>query len=166
MSPEPLAETRFITDRMLGTLSRYLRFMGYNTVSANGFAEGNAKEDTLLLNLAIQENRILLTRDIELAMRGKERAVLMKSDEVMEQAQQLIDRGLIVRRLMMTRCSLCNTVLREATVREITRADYAPRDKNGLLFFWCEQCGKLYWNGSHGKHISERIEQELKGERI
>ena len=148
---------------MLGTLSRYLRFMGYNTVSANGFAEGNAKEDTLLLNFAIQENRILLTRDTELAMRGKERAVLVKSDEVMEQVQQLIDRGLVVRRLLMSRCSLCNTVLREATVQEITGADYAPKDKDGLTFCWCEQCSKLYWNGSHGKHISERIEIELKG---
>jgi len=163
MSPEPPAETRFITDRMLGTLSRYLRFMGYNTVSANGFAEGNAKEDTLLLNLATGENRILLTRDTELAMRGKERAVLVKSDEVMEQVQQLIDRGLVVRRLLMSRCSLCNTVLREATVHEITGADYAPKDKDGLTFCWCEQCSKLYWNGSHGKHISERIEIELKG---
>jgi len=64
---------------------------------------------------------------------------------------------------MMTRCSLCNTELREAGEREITGADYAPHDKNGLLFFWCDQCSKLYWNGSHGKHISERIEQELKG---
>jgi hypothetical protein len=137
--------------------------MGYNTVSANGFAEGNAKEDTLLLNFAIQENRILLTRDTELAMRGKERAVLVKSDEVMEQVQQLIDRGLIVRRLLMSRCSLCNTVLREATLQEINGADYAPRDKNGLTFCWCEQCSKLYWNGSHGKHISDRIEIELKG---
>jgi len=163
MYPEPRAETRFITDRMLGTLSRYLRFMGYNTVSANGFAEGNAKEDTLLLLLAAQENRILLTRDTELALRGKERAVLMKSDEVMDQVQQLIDCGLIVRRLMMTRCSLCNTELREATVREITRTEYAPRNKDGFSFFWCDQCGKLYWNGSHGKHISERIEHNLKG---
>ena len=163
MSPDSPSETRFITDRMLGTLSRYLRFMGYNTVSANGFAEGNSKEDTLLLTLAMRENRILLTRDTELVMRGKERAILIKSDEVMEQVQQLIDRGLIVRRLMMTRCSLCNTVLREATLQEITRADYAPRDKNGCIFFWCEQCSKLYWNGSHGKHISERIEHELTG---
>ena len=74
MSPEP----RFITDRMLGTLTRYLRFMGYNTVSANsGFEEGNAKEDTLLLACAEQEDRILLTRDTELAQRGKDRAVLM-----------------------------------------------------------------------------------------
>ena len=163
MSPESAPETRFITDRMLGTLSRYLRFMGYNTVSANGFAEGNAKEDTLLLNLAARENRILLTRDFELALRGKDQALLIKSDEVMEQVQQLIDRGLIVRRLMMTRCSLCNTELREAREGEIAGADYAPRNKNGLLFFWCDQCCKLYWNGSHGKHISERIEQELKG---
>ena len=163
MSPESAPETRFITDRMLGTLSRYLRFMGYNTVSANGFAEGNAKEDTLLLNLAARENRILLTRDFELALRGKDQALLIKSDEVMEQVQQLIDRGLIVRRLMMTRCSLCNTELREAGEGEISGADYAPRNKNGLLFFWCDQCCKLYWNGSHGKHISERIEQELKG---
>ena len=91
------------------------------------------------------------------------RGVCVKSDEVMEQVQQLIDRGLIVRRLMMSRCSLCNTVLREATLQEITAADYAPRDKNGLTFCWCEQCSKLYWNGSHGKHISDRIEIELKG---
>jgi uncharacterized protein len=142
---------------MLGTLSRYLRFMGYNTLSANGFAEGNAKEDTLLLNLAIQEGRILLTRDAELAKRGKEQAVLVKSDDVMDQVRQLIDGRLIVRRVMMSRCSLCNTVLREATAAEILTADYAPRDKTGFIFFWCDQCNKLYWNGSHGRSISERI---------
>lgn len=163
MSPEQGKETRFITDRMLGTLSRYLRFMGYNTVSASGFAVGNTKEDTLLLNLALQENRILLTRDAELARRGKERAVLVKSDDVMEQVRQLVDQGLVVRRVTMSRCSLCNTELREATVREIHAADYAPRDKTGLVFFWCDQCGKLYWNGSHGKSISERMGVELKG---
>jgi len=145
---------------MLGTLIRYLRFMGYDTVSASGLAEGNAKEDTLLLELALQENRILLTRDTELATRGKERAVLIASDEVMEQIRQLIDRGLIMRRVMMTRCSLCNTVLREATMGEIADADYAPRDQGGLAFCWCDHCHKLYWNGSHGKHISQKIVQQ------
>ncbi len=162
MSAESGEERQFITDRMLGTLNRYLRFMGYNTVSANEFAGGNAKEDTLLLNLALQEKRILLTRDAELAKRGKERAVLIKSEEVMEQVRQLIDSGWIVRRLMMSRCSLCNTVLREATEGEINAADYAPGDKKGFVFFWCDTCGKLYWNGSHGKSISERIGVGLK----
>jgi uncharacterized protein with PIN domain len=147
---------------MLGTLSRYLRFMGYNTLSANGFAEGNTKEDTLLLSIAFCEDRILLTRDAELARRGKERAVLVKSDDVMDQVRQLVEGGLIVRRVRMSRCSLCNTVLREAAAAEIRAADYAPRDTTGFHFFWCDQCGKLYWNGSHGKSISERIGADLK----
>ena len=162
MSPDPPAENRFIADRMLGTLTRYLRFMGYDTVSANGFAGGNAKEDTLLLTLAVEDGRILLTRDTELAARGKERAVLITSDKVTEQVQQLIDRGLIVRRLMMSRCSLCNTVLRAATQEETGSADYAPRNRHGLFFYWCERCSKLYWNGSHGRHISEMIGIERK----
>jgi len=156
MSPEP----RFITDRMLGTLTRYLRFMGYNTVSANGFEEGNAKEDTLLLACAEREDRFLLTRDTELAHRGKDRAVLISSDDVMEQVQQLVDRGLIERRLVMDRCSLCNTPLQTATEEEIARAEYAPQDRTGFTFFWCKQCSRLYWNGSHTKQLLERIGQE------
>jgi uncharacterized protein with PIN domain len=156
MSPEP----RFITDRMLGTLTRYLRFMGYNTVSANGFEEGNSKEDTLLLACAEREDRFLLTRDTELALRGKDRAVLISSDDVLEQVQQLVDRGLIERRLVMDRCSLCNTTLRMATEAEIAGAEYAPHDRTGFTFFWCWQCGRLYWNGSHTKQLLERIGQE------
>jgi len=160
MCQKPVPEPRFIADRMLGTLTRYLRFMGYDTESANGLYEGNTKEDTLLLELALQENRLLLTRDTELAGRGKEQAVLITSDDVMEQVQQMIDQDLIIRRVMMTRCSLCNTVLRKATPSEIDGAQYAPQNKNGLSFCWCERCSRLYWNGSHGKHISERIGRE------
>jgi uncharacterized protein with PIN domain len=152
--PEP----RFIADRMLGTLTRYLRFMGYDTTSANGLAEGNTKEDTLLLELAVQEHRILLTRDAELARRGKDRALLVRSEDIMDQLQQLVELGLIERRVTMSRCSLCNTVVREAFQCEIAGADYAPKDWRGLSFFWCEQCRKLYWNGSHGRMLEERID--------
>jgi uncharacterized protein with PIN domain len=147
---------------MLGTLTRYLRFMGYDTTSANGLAEGNSKEDTLLLDIAMQEHRILLTRDAELARRGKEHAVLIGPEEVMDQVQQLIDAGLAERRITMSRCSLCNTLLREARDREVSGADYAPRDRTGFVFSWCEHCRKLYWNGSHGRNIGERIDRELR----
>ena len=120
MSPEcGSPETRFVADRMLGTLTRYLRFMGYDTLSANGFSPGNAQEDNLLLALAQDEHRILLTRDHELARRGNDRAVLVTEGDVLVQVQQLIDLGLIERRLLMSRCSLCNTVLREAGEDEI-----------------------------------------------
>lgn len=157
MSPDAGPDMRFIVDRMLGTLTRYLRFMGYDTTSANGLVEGNAKEDTLLLDMAAQEHRVLLTRDAELARRGKNRAVLIRSEDVIEQVQQLIDAGLIERRVTMSRCSLCNTPLREANTCEIQAAEYAPKDWRNLTFYWCERCRKLYWNGSHGKQLEKRI---------
>jgi uncharacterized protein len=163
MSPEQGAEQKFIADRMLGTLTRYLRFMGYDTTSANGLQEGDRKEDTLLLEMARQQHRLLLTKDAELARRGNESAVLIRSDDVMEQVQQLIDRGLVRRRLTMSRCSLCNTPLREATTCEIEQTEYAPKDWRDLSFFWCRHCKKLYWNGSHGKRLEERVDRELKG---
>ncbi len=148
---------------MLGTLTRYLRFMGYDTTSANGLLEGDPKEDTVLLAIAKQEHRLLLTKDAELARRGNASALLILSDDVMEQVQQLIDRGLVRRRLTMSRCSLCNTLLREATTCEVGQTEYAPKDWRDISFFWCRHCQKLYWNGSHGRRLEERIERELKG---
>ena len=155
-------ENRFVADRMLGTLTRYLRFMGYDTTSANGLLNGNADEDSLLLALAHDEHRILLTRDHELARRGRDLAVLVKEGDVLEQVQQLVDLGLVERRLPLSRCSLCNTVLREAEEDEIRSAAYAPRDRGGYTFFWCERCRKLYWNGSHGKNLLQRIDAGLR----
>jgi uncharacterized protein len=154
-------ETRFIADRMLGTLTRYLRFMGYDTTSANGLEEGNRKEDTILLEIARLEHRVLLTRDAELARRGKEQAVHIISEDVMEQIQDLIDRGLVKKQLALTRCSRCNTPLRDATACEIRNAGYAPKNQHDLAFFWCDHCRKLYWNGSHGKQLEARIVRDL-----
>jgi uncharacterized protein len=162
MSPEPPAEPRFIADRMLGTLTRYLRFMGYDTTSANGLTEGDPREDTVLLEIAKQEHRYLLTKDAELARRGDAGAFLIQSDDVMDQVQQLIDLHLVKRRLTMSRCSLCNTELREANTCEIENTIYAPKDWRNHSFFWCRQCRKLYWNGSHGKQLEERVEQGLR----
>ena len=163
MLPEPPAEPKFITDRMLGTLTRYLRFMGYDTTSANGLVEGDPKEDTILLELAKQEHRLLLTKDAELARLGDASALLIRSDDVIEQVQQLIDMHLVKRKLAMSRCSLCNTELREANTCEIQKTTYAPKDWRNLSFFWCSRCKKLYWNGSHGKRLEEYMEHELKG---
>jgi len=154
-----MTEPKFVTDRMLGTLTRYLRFMGYDTVSANGFAPGNAREDTLLLELAAREGRILLTRDAELARRGKERSIFVQSEDVMDQVGQLAGLGLVQRRLPMSRCSLCNTPLRKAELGEIDGAAYAPRDRTGFCFFWCDRCRKLYWNGSHARRLKERMQE-------
>lgn len=152
------SETRFIADRMLGSLTRYLRFMGYDTMSANSLTSGNRREDTVILQIAGITGRIILTRDRELARRGGEMAVLIESDDVVEEIKQLSSMGLITPAIRMDRCSICNTKLRPATSDEIEDADYAPSNKNEG-FFWCPACKKLYWMGSHGRNLIRRIRE-------
>jgi uncharacterized protein with PIN domain len=157
MCPLP-DELRFLADRMLGTLTRYLRFMGYDTVSANQVPTGNRREDTTLLEWAQRESRILLTRDRELARRGGQGAVWIQSEDIREQVQQLVSAGLIRAELRMNRCSLCNQPLRPACEEEIHAADYAPKGRTCQEYYWCSRCRKLYWMGSHGADLSRRLE--------
>lgn len=151
---------RFLTDRMLGTLTRYLRFMGYDTLSANQLAPGDRKEDTRLLEIAGSDGRILLTRDRELAVRGAPAAVYVEEEEVMWQVRQLSSLGLVDPVIRMSRCSLCNEALRKAREAEIAEAEYAPVRRAGLQFFWCRRCRKLYWTGSHRKNLEKRMGDE------
>ncbi|MBN1432548.1 MAG: Mut7-C RNAse domain-containing protein [Methanomicrobiaceae archaeon] len=145
----------FLADRMLGTLARYLRFMDYDTLSADSLEPGNTREDTVLLGIAHSDGRILLTRDRELSGRG-EVCIYIESEDPLEQVRQLVDKGLISPdlSLKMHRCSICNNVLRKAKKHEIEECGYAPEDKAGKKFAWCPVCRKLYWMGSHAENLS------------
>jgi len=142
---------------MLGTLGRYLRFMGYDTISANSITPGNTREDSLLLEIAAHETRVLLTRDRDLAKRGGELAIFINPVSVLNQIQELVDRGLVDPRIRLTRCSLCNEILRRARDREILNTRYAPEQRARLKFYWCVHCKKLYWTGSHADDLANRL---------
>lgn len=53
---------KFFVDRMLGRLIAWLRIFGYDTKSALDF-EPAPDEDTMLIDVAKREGRILLSRD-------------------------------------------------------------------------------------------------------
>jgi uncharacterized protein with PIN domain len=160
MSGNTRQKPRFIVDRMLGTLTRYLRFLGFDTISANSLRLGNRREDTLLLEISRRDRRVLLTKDRELARRGGEDALLVTPEDVLDQLAQLISAGVLKDslKLKMVRCSLCNARLRPATLAEVASAEYAPQTREGLDFFWCARCRKLYWMGSHARNLSIRLE--------
>ena len=149
----------FLTDRIRGTLTRYLQFMCYDTMSANTLSPGSTGEDTLLLYIALQDVMILLTRDPELARRGAKQAVYIESEAIIAQLRQLAGLGLIEPEIRMSRCSLCNTRLRPATLREVQETHYAPRSTRGKEFSWCPTCRKLYWMGSHGHRLEQRLRE-------
>ena len=152
-------ETRFICDRMAGSLCRYLRLMGYDTLSANDLPTGDPKEDTKLLMIARNEARILLTRDAELAQRDSRHTVYLDGESIRSQIQQLMTASLIIPRLRLTRCSLCNSTLIPITPDNLAKLlqknpdfDYSPAEVS-----WCPRCMKAYWEGSHTAHIRTRI---------
>ena len=143
---------------MLGTLCRYLRFMGYDTASANSIPPGNTREDTVLLQRAASEGRVLLTRDRDLARRGGRTTVLVAGGDVLSQVRQLVEMGLVDPELRMNRCSICNEPLRVAHQKEVRASGYAPGHCPGeMAFFWCRHCRRLYWMGSHGEALRERL---------
>lgn len=151
----------FLVDRMLGTLCRYLRFLGYDALSANSLREGNAREDTLILKSAANSGRIVLTRDRELAARGGSRAILISDDDVLAQLRRLVDLGIVSPEVRLNRCSCCNEPLRPAREQEIALASYAPKNRAGVRFSWCRRCRKLYWTGSHKANLEKRIREGL-----
>ncbi len=156
--PAPLREPRFVLDGHLGRLARYLRMLGFD-------AEYRPKaEDAELAAVSSGEQRILLTRDRGLL----KRSAVTHGYCVRETAprQQLAE---VVRRFDLagaakpfTRCIPCNGRLVEAD-REAAR----NRLPEGLgsrheRFHACEDCGRLYWEGSHHRRMKLLLEAVLR----
>ncbi|HEY5606421.1 MAG TPA: Mut7-C RNAse domain-containing protein [Thermoplasmata archaeon] len=141
---------KLLCDHMLGSLARWLRFMGYDTA----YPEPTSDRD--LIDMARREDRILLTRDKELAGRVRE-AVGIRSDDLDEQIREVA--AVLPLRLIdpLSRCSLCNSVLlpvsRDA-IEELVPVGVRSRHEE----FWrCPSCQRVYWQGSHWDKMVERL---------
>ncbi len=141
---------KLLCDHMLGTLAKWLRFMGYDT------AYPGPLDDTALIDEARREGRVLLTRDKELASRLPG-SIRVRSDDLEEQIREVASTlGLRVTD-PLSRCSLCNTVLVPAR-----REDLGAQVPEGVLArhdrFWrCPSCHRVYWQGSHWDRMVERL---------
>ena len=156
---------KFLVDRMLGRLIAWLRIFGYDTKSALEF-ETTPNEDTLLIDIANKEHRILISRDRVLVNRARKAGVdaqLVGSDDVKDQLEELMERYPLDIDPTMTRCTVCNSMLREATEDDMGKIKNSPevpeRLKEAHTGFWiCERCGKIYWQGSHWRNILKTAE--------
>ncbi len=141
---------RLLCDHMLGSLARWLRFMGYDT------AYPRPIPDRELVALARKEERILVTRDKELAARVPG-AIQVRSDDLEGQIREVA--AALPLRLVdpLSRCSLCNTVLEPAAIDEVRdRVPEGVRSRHHE--FWrCTTCGRVYWKGSHWDKMIERL---------
>jgi uncharacterized protein with PIN domain len=138
---------------MLGSLARWLRFFGYDTV----FLEPGP-EDRVLADRARKEGRWLLTRDRELASAGP-RTMLVRADELDDQLCEVFER-LELRpepTLDAARCGECNGELVDVSRDEVAEVTPPHVLATAPRFRRCSDCGRVYWPGSHGERILDRM---------
>lgn len=151
-------DIRFIADRNLGTLAKWLRILGYDTL----YERGNADFD--FLRKGSEEQRVVLTRKQDLTHhRPVIPMVVVKADHAPDQLAEVLEALKIIPNPMkrMTLCLRCNTLL-EAIPKEAAE---------GLVpvyvyqtygqFRMCPLCGRIYWPGTHCKRVKERLRAQL-----
>jgi uncharacterized protein with PIN domain len=147
---------RFLCDHMLGTLAKWLRFLGYDT------AYPEALGDNELKALAATEGRILLTRDRELSGRSPG-AVYIESDDGDEQLVQVVRAFRLTANEALSRCSVCNIPI-EVVPKEAVNGRVPAGVFDRQREFWrCRQCGRFYWRGSHFEKVLAKV-REVAGE--
>lgn len=141
---------RFLCDEMLGGLARWLRAAGYDAVLAAG--EGH---DRKLVERCIDEGRILLTRDRQLALtaRATVPVLLLAGHKLDENARQLRTvLGVDWLHAPFTRCLLDNAVLGAAKPAHAEQVPPMSRQAGGPLRA-CPACGRVYWPGGHVRRM-------------
>jgi len=147
----PLRKTSFILDVHLGKLARLLRMTGFDTLYRNDL------DDDEIIDTAISENRIILTRDIGILKNSRvKKGYYLRSQKPREQLKEVITRFQLQSSMrFLSRCISCN-----GTIAGVSRKDVEKELEPGTVsyfnrFFRCADCGKVYWEGSHFERMMD-----------
>ena len=145
----------FIVDAMLGKLAKKLRLLGYDSIYSSSI------KDEEIIQTAKKENRILITKDVQLAKTATKQQIstipITKSDEVEQflQINEKVNFGRCIINGSSSRCPLCNGVLEY--VEKNTIANKVPEGvfERTKDFWKCKNCRKIYWEGTHIKNLQK-----------
>ena len=146
---------KYLCDRMLGTLAKWLRIYGFDTFYADSEADDNE-----ILRIAKKENRTLITRDIELVYRAKRenvKVIEIKSTDLGEQLKVVLNQVKIDKKTFLSRYTLCNTPIYPIKKDEVKGKVPEKVFENNEEFWFCKKCDKIYWYGSHTEDMIKKI---------
>lgn len=155
LRPAPLRQTRFIADVHLGTLARQLRLLGFDT------AWDRDLDDREIIDVARRERRIILTRDKGILKNGGvTHGYWLRATDPDAQLEEVI-RALDLARSIepYLRCMECNGEL-----AAVSRSDAARSVPLQVFLVYrefkrCTGCGRIYWRGSHLRHLDRIVER-------
>jgi len=157
LRPKPLREPRFILDVHLGRLAKYLRLCGFDTLYSRFF------EDIEIIETALREKRIILTRDRQLIKHSRvTHGYWIRSQYHHEQLTEVFRRFDLGNRLaLFSRCISCNTLLEKVRKEEIIGRLQADTSRYFSEFTRCPVCDRIFWEGSHYDNMKHIINQVL-----
>ncbi len=158
LSHSPLRVVKFVLDVHLGKLAKYLRMVGFDTLYSNSY------EDQEIVNISLEQKRIILTRDINLLkIKDITHGYFVRNTIPKKQILEIIDRFDLKSKLNpLSRCIECNH-----SVVRVIKSKIADQLKPKTLkyyndFFQCTHCERIYWEGSHFNNMKEFVNRLLK----
>jgi len=143
---------------MLGTLAKWLRILGYDTLFDPDL------NDHQLVRLARAEDRVLLTRDRELARRRGVRLLLVTSEHLDAQIGQVLAELCLEPDRSFSRCPVCNEPLAELD-REMAQSRVpAYVAQTYARFKSCPACQRIYWRGTHWQQMDDQVARILESD--
>jgi len=158
LRPKPLRHPKFILDVHLGKLAKYLRMLGIDCVYRNDLS------DPEIVKRAVDENRIVLTRDKGILKHTViQHGYFIRSSDPDLQLIEVLKRFDLIHQIKpFDRCLECNAQIRPIAKEEIIDR-LPPRTKDFYKdFCYCDQCQKIYWRGSHYENMLGRINDVVK----
>jgi uncharacterized protein with PIN domain len=155
LRPELTDPPRFVVDGHLGQLATYLRLFDLDACYRNDY------HDEELAQIAFEEERVLLTRDVRLLMRKNIiYGYWLRSKEPKEQIKEVLRRfGLKSTAAPWRRCLRCNGRLERVPKQEIEGRLEPLTKKYNHMFHICQECDQIYSKGSHYLSLNKLIEE-------
>ncbi len=149
----------FIVDAMLGKLAKKLRLLGYDTLYSSSM------EDDEIIQLAKDQNRILITKDVPLINKIKKLQIPAIQITKNEEIEQFLEINEITKLGNCTvsgdnsRCPVCNGELQDVEKKGVSDKVPAGVLEKNNDFWICKNCKKIYWEGTHIKNLQKFTEE-------
>ena len=150
---KPLRDPRFILDVNLGKLAKRMRLLGFDSLYRNDY------NDAEIVNFAVKEQRIVLTRDrrllyIKLITLG----YWVRAVDVESQTDEVLRRFDLYSSIHpFLRCLVCNGMLAPVAKTDILNRLEPKTRLYYEVFHRCDDCQRIYWEGSHMEDMRQRF---------
>ena len=149
-------DKRFLVDGMLGNIVKKLRLMGFDSEFAKN------KSDNDVMKMMEEQNRILITKDEELAKRAKKlgfEPIFMTGDDEYLHFREIKEKLKLKFSIRgeTSRCTVCNGKLNSVEkdlIKNKIPGKVVEHEKN---FWQCSVCKKIYWEGTHINRLQNFI---------